>query len=222
MDHPPEKKSAALLTREYIDRHPSIRDCLSKDIVNFSSLARLIMAELGLQNEEAILAAARRYAHELGRSDTEGAILSLLGESRLELKTRIGIITAKNDWHVLSHLEGPVWKTLTEKSTLQVIQGTNAITVITDDKHLDEVAAAVGKEYILKVRRDLAELCVKSPKRIEEVPGVVAYLSGMLAEHGINMLETVSCYTDTIFLVEKQDRMRAFEALSRRVEPMQT
>lgn len=221
MIEPPGKKSAALLTREYIDHHPSLRDCLSKDIVNFSSLARLIMKELGLQNEEAILAAARRYAHELGKSDTEGAILSLLAESHLELKTRIGIITAKNDWHVLSHLEGPIWKTLQEKSTLQVIQGTNAITVITDDKHLDEVAAAVGKEYILKTRRDLVELSVKSPKRIEEVPGVVAYLSGMLAEQGINVLETVSCYTDTIFLLEKDDRLRAFEALSKRVEPLQ-
>ena len=33
----PEKKSTAELTREYIDTHPSIRDCISKDLINYSS-----------------------------------------------------------------------------------------------------------------------------------------------------------------------------------------
>jgi len=64
-----EKPSVAETTRKYIDRHPSIRDCISKDLVNFSSLSRLIMKEMGVTHEEAVLAASRRYAAKLSRTD---------------------------------------------------------------------------------------------------------------------------------------------------------
>lgn len=60
MEEPKEKLSAAELTRKYIDRHPSIKDCITKDLVNYSSLSRLIMKETGVKNEEAVLAALSR------------------------------------------------------------------------------------------------------------------------------------------------------------------
>src|SRR4030067_519080 len=97
MEAPREKLSAAELTRKYIDRHPSIRDCISKDLINYSSLARLIMKDLGIKNEEAVLAASRRYAMKLSKTDSEGAIIDLFEKSRLELKTRICIVVAKNE-----------------------------------------------------------------------------------------------------------------------------
>ena len=41
------EKTSAEITRDYIGQHPSIMDCLSYDIVNFSALARKIMEETG-------------------------------------------------------------------------------------------------------------------------------------------------------------------------------
>jgi uncharacterized protein (UPF0147 family) len=40
----------------------------------------------------------------------------------------------------------------------------------------------------------------------------------MLSEQGINLLEAVSCYTDTIFIVERDEMMRAFDILSSCIE----
>ena len=39
------KESLAEKTRVYIDAHPSIKDCVSKGLINYSSLARIIMKE---------------------------------------------------------------------------------------------------------------------------------------------------------------------------------
>jgi ethanolamine utilization cobalamin adenosyltransferase len=39
-----------------------------------------------------------------------------------------------------------------------------------------------------------------------------------MSEQGINMLEAVSCYTDTIFIVTREDMMRAFDVLSSIIE----
>ena len=40
------RESLAERTRIYIDAHPSIKDCVAKGLINYSSLARLIMKDL--------------------------------------------------------------------------------------------------------------------------------------------------------------------------------
>ncbi len=212
------KPSVAETTRKYIDRHPSIRDCISKDLVNFSSLSRLIMKEMGVTHEEAVLAASRRYASKLSKTDFEGDIMSVFEESRLELKTRICIVVAKNEWIVLRNLEEVVKKILSDKSTMQVMESTNAITVISEDKFLPLITRAIGEDHVVSVKQNLAEITVKSPQRIETTTGAFTYLVSMLSEQGINLLEAVSCYTDTIFIVDREDMMRAFDILSACIE----
>jgi len=218
MDETKEKPTVAELSRKYIDRHPSIRDCISKDLINYSSLSRLIMKETGVRHEEAVLAASRRYAAKLSKTDYEGAIMSVFEESRLELKTRICIVVAKNEWIVLRNLEEVVKKILAEKSTMQVLQGTSGITVISEDKYLPSITKAIGDDHIISIKQNLAEITVKSPPRIEETTGAFAYLMSMLSEQGINLLEAVSCFTDTIFIVSREDMMRAFDLLSACIE----
>jgi hypothetical protein len=218
MREQPQKESIAERTRSYIDAHPSVKDCISKDLINYSSLARLIMKDLGLKNEEAVMIACRRYAVKLAKRDHEKDILKILGSSRLEVKTKISIVTAKNDWTVLQRLETVFQKLINEKAIMQVIQGAQAITVIADEKLKNEVVNAVGRENVLKVRQDLVEITVKSPERIVETSGVFAFLASNLAENNVNIVETVSVYTDTIFIVNEADMIYAYSILSKLIE----
>ena len=213
-----QKESIAERTRSYIDAHPSVKDCISKDLINYSSLARQIMKDLGIKNEEAVMIACRRYAVKLAKRDHERDILRILANSRLEVKTKICIVTAKNDWTVLQRLETVFQKLINEKAIMQIIQGAQAITVIADEKLKNEVINAVGRENILKVRQDLVEITVKSPERIVETSGVFAFLASNLAENNVNVVETVSCYTDSIFIVNEADMIYAYSILTRVIE----
>lgn len=213
-----QKESIAERTRAYIDAHPSVKDCISKDLINYSSLARLIMKDLGIKNEEAVMIACRRYAVKLAKSDHERDILRILASSRLEVKTKISIVTAKNDWTVLQRLEAVFQKLINEKAIMQIIQGAQAITVIADEKLKNEVVNAVGRENVLKVRQDLVEITVKSPERIVETSGVFAFLAANLAENNVNVVETVSCFTDSIFIVNEADMIYAYSILTKVIE----
>jgi hypothetical protein len=213
-----QKESIAERTRAYIDAHPSVKDCISKDLINYSSLARLIMKDLVIKNEEAVMIACRRYAVKLAKRDHERDILRILANSRLEVKTKICIVTAKNDWTVLQRLETVFQKLINEKAIMQIIQGAQAITVIADEKLKNEVINAVGRENILKVRQDLVEITVKSPERIVETSGVFAFLASNLAENNVNVVETVSCFTDSIFIVNEADMIYAYSILTKVIE----
>ncbi|GAI74548.1 unnamed protein product [marine sediment metagenome] len=58
----------AQLAARYIEDHPVIRDCLAKDMVNYSKLARKIGSDLNIKNITAITAACRRHAMRLRKS----------------------------------------------------------------------------------------------------------------------------------------------------------
>ena len=61
--------------------------------------------------------------------------------------------------------------------------------------------------------KGLTLITIKSPEDIETTPGVVSYLYSLFGEHGINIVETMSCWTDTIFVVSEDDFPKAMRVL---------
>jgi hypothetical protein len=213
--------TAAEVTRRYIDDHPAVRDCLGYNVVNFTALARKIRGETGLVNQEAIEVACRRYQRHM-RNDRplETRVLDVVKASRLEVRTPVAIVTARNDWDVLGHvLETGRALLADRRHLLQLLQGPGAVTILCEEDLADPVLQAVGRRATLGVHRQLSALTVRSPEVIVETPGVLAFLAGALFRAGINSLEVMSVYTDSTFVVREEDVLRSFQILSELVHP---
>jgi hypothetical protein len=197
--------TTAKLTERYIAEHPSIKDCLKKDLINYSKLSREIAKELSIEKKtsiEAILIACRRYAAKLKQEEIlEKRILDILKKSELDIKNKIvvAIIDKKIYLDNLINIEEKIRKSA---DVFYAIEGTRAFTVITSEKYLKDLKSLFD---IIKVSKDLAMVTVRSPENIEDVPGVVSYLYSIFGEHGVNIVETMSCWTDTIFVVSEDD-----------------
>lgn len=212
-----QRTPVAQVVRDYIDTHPSIKDCLVDGLINLSALSRRIMHERGLTQMEATLVAARRYEATAPRHN-ERLIRQTLAKSRLEVSSKVAIITLRNDWQLYSKLQGFLRRALSEGHVPKVLQGSKAITLITDEATARVVEEEMGKPSLLAVDRGLVEIAVTSPESIREVPGIMSFLYGSLSGNGINIVETMSCYTDTIFIVEPADMMRAFDVLNKAIQ----
>ncbi|HDO19617.1 MAG TPA: hypothetical protein ENG74_02695 [Thermoplasmatales archaeon] len=66
---------------------------------------------------------------------------------------------------------------------------------------------------MIKINKGLALIIIRSPKDIENTPGVLSYIYSLFAENGINIVETMSCWTDTILVVDEKDVARVMEFL---------
>ena len=219
MSKGPTRESLAERTRIYIDSHPSVKDCVSKGLVNYSSLARAIMKDLDLDNQEAVMIACRRYASKMGVStDHEISILNILKDSRLEMRTKTCIVTAKNDWSVLHKMDNLFKDLWNEDSIMQIVQSASAVTIIADKMLKERIIETDGRFNILKIRENLGEITVKSPEKIVETSGVIAYLITNLSDAGINIEETVSCHTDTVFIVGEYDMINAYSVLTKCIQ----
>lgn len=205
----------AKLVRDYITGHPSIQDSLKMRIVNYSALARRICKELNIRQEEAVLAAIRRYPLETLRGYSEDAVRRMLQKSRIETRTKVATVTVVEGVDVLQRLGDVVQELLDENREVRLIQVSQGTVIIVDDDCVSRVTKKLRSEQIIGVTRGLVEVAVTSPETIEKTPGLLAFLSGALASHRINIVEEMSCYTDTVFLFDRKDMTRAIEVLSR-------
>lgn len=213
----PARVPVAHVVREFIDTHPSIQDCLVDGLVNLSALSRRIMHERGLTQMEATLVACRRYEATAPRHN-ERLIRHTLAKSRIEVTSKVAIVTLRNDFQLYAKLQGFLRRALSEGHVPKVLQGSKAITLITDENTARVVEDELGRPNLVGLDRGLVEIAVTSPESIRHVPGIMAFLYGTLSGNGINIVETMSCYTDTIFIVEPKDMMRAFDVLNKAIQ----
>ena len=195
------------LTEQYISEHPSIKDCLKKGMINYSSLTRRLCKDLNLdlkKNFDAILIACRRYHRKIGKKEVlENKIIKILKDSRLGVKNKIVVVLVEKDIYYGHIIE--LHKEIKKKSELfHIIEGSNTITVVTSHEFLG-VVKRLFKNKIIKVTENLAEVTLKSSEDVENTPGVMAYLSTLLAENGVNIIETMSTWTDTLFVIGEKD-----------------
>ena len=62
------------------------------------------------------------------------------------------------------------------------------------------------------------ELPPEGAREGEHTSGVIAYLITNLSDAGINIEETVSCHTDTIFIVSESDMINAYSVLNKCIQ----
>jgi sulfur transfer complex TusBCD TusB component (DsrH family) len=204
--------------REYIGAHPSVSDALKMGIVNYSALARRISKELGIRRIEAVLAACRRYPVDKLRGYSEDAVRRTLSKSRIQTRSKVATITVVEGVDVLQRLGDVVEELLDENRVCRLIQVSQGTVIIVDDDSVSRVTKKLRSEQIIGVTRGLVEIDVTSPETIEKTPGLLAFLAGALASRGINIVEEMSAYTDTIFLLERKDMTRAMEVLAQNLQ----
>jgi hypothetical protein len=188
-------RSVAQMVRETIQARPSLLDALNMRIVNYSALARLLQKELGEGSLEAVKAAIIRVAEEISndRSLREEAVRSILKESKVTLQDKIGVVISP------IRLEIPhiVAAQLTDQFVYVVDQ-----TIITDP--LPE---------LVQFQKNLVALILLSPALVETTPGFVAFVTQLLASRNINIVEFISCSTNTIIILEGTQALQAFSLL---------
>jgi hypothetical protein len=195
------------LTEKYLSEHPSILDCLKNGIINYSKLSRKIAKDLDIEKKtsiEAILIACRRYEEKIkDKKILENKILNILKKSELEIKNKIivCIVDKRKYLDKIINLEKKVQK---NADTFYAVEGSKVFTIITSEKYVEDLKNLFSSS-IIKISKNLAMITIKSPKELENTPGVNAYVYSRFREHEINIVEQMSCWTDTIVVIDEKD-----------------
>ncbi len=184
----------------YVKGRPSLREGLKYGIINHSALARIIIEELGLpeENFDAVKVALIRTSRKLAEKEIGGEekILDVLRGSSISIQTKVAAVVSR--------------KELDLKAITHAKSG-NYITYIIEESELKKVRKERGIKLLTE---KLNLVTIRSREEIEDTPGVIAFILNALAHEGINVVEFISCYTDTILAIKERDTSRTYELLS--------
>jgi hypothetical protein len=185
----------------YVKRRPYIKELLRSGVVNYSALARKLSLEIfgREKNLAAVKASLIRIARRLSENEEslEEKVLNVLKDSSITITTKVAVVISSSP--------------LEKLKPLSFVKSRNYITYIVPELALNEIKKSSG---IIKIERVLNLITIHSTDEIEKVPGVIAMILNALASDGINVVEFISCYTDTLLVVKEADTTRAFEILS--------
>ncbi len=198
--------------RDYIDERPPLRSALALGIVNLSALARYVQAETGLEQEEAVVMAIRRYEPGASSVDATRRIEQLLRRCHLEIHTGFAQLAVRPDWRLLARVASTIDALDLAHHPVYLLHGRETLTVLTDER----VAAALGKALgseVVDSRDGFVGIILHSGDDLQQVPGFLAHIVGALAARSINLVELVSCNRDTLLMVEDSQLAEAAEVL---------
>ena len=181
--------------RDHLRNKPYLLEALEKGIVNLSELSRQIQEELKTDNTSAVKAALRRFSEELQKhkQKREEKVLQVLKRSGIAVYDRKSVMITS--------------KEISTKNGMKV-DLLDKFVYLMDRGDMPERISTLVKHD------NCTMIVVHSPEELEATPGVVAFLTTLLAEQNVNIIEFISCWTETIIVVEKKDSLKAYEVLS--------
>ncbi len=201
--------------RRVLERYPYLEEYLAMGVINYRALARELRKNMKSDvNLQSIVSAIRRAGLSRRKVGSE-KLLKILAGSDVSLKYDLAAATMviKQD---SQRQIAEVHRALRGKRHM-LLQGMRTLTVVAGEDDVKEfIGGMEGRE--VELRESLASVVVRSPQEIESTPGVIAHIAVLLALEGINVVEMMSSSTETSFILEERDALRALEVIRREIK----
>ena len=214
-------KSLGKITEELINKSPFLREAMSENLINISSLARKLRPEIEKiaekeVNEGAIVMAIKRmppgFYHQLDLK-----IKNIMGEiGDILVRSNLASFTFENsDTFKEKQIELVNSLNRENDSFFAITRGITETTIIVNSGHTNTIKDLFKKEKITNESQNLASVTVKLPSINIKLHGVYYYILKHLAWDGINITEIISTSNEFTTEVSQIDIDRAFSILMR-------
>jgi len=209
-------RSISDIVNEIVKNQPLFEECLSKKIVNFSGLARILKPEIERQlyksvKEGAIVMALKRLEKKLEK-EKEGRkkFLKILD---LTLKSNLVILTYANSPTLLE--KARIFQIeLKEKEEVFILSnGIRETSFTTSSEITAKVKKYFKNEKLIFEKTNLSAITIRLPKEMVFIPGSYYQILKILAWENINLIDIFSTTSELTLIVEDKDVSRAFSNL---------
>jgi len=200
---------------EYLINHdPAIRRDLGRNIINQRALARYLKGKVEEGSSlDAIISAIRRYS---GEEKVSKATEELVKKCKMSMKNGVVDISIANVPKVHGSLgKLPPRVDFSKGEILRLIAAVQRVKIIADAKNMEDILDVFPEEEVLNVREELSEIILSFPEKVEETPGVISRVTNEFELHGINVVELMSSAPELIVVVDEEDALESYRALSK-------
>jgi hypothetical protein len=202
---------------EIIRQTPFLEVGIANGVINLSALARELRPriEKRLYKSTTIPALVMALKRIQPKIDRKNAVYEELQKLK-NLTVRSGLIeyAFRNSVELI-----PIYKTLMDALNderelfVNLSQGVSETTIIASQALQKKIEQLIPKSLFIGKILNLAAITLRLREEHIYVPGIHYALSKALAWENINIIETISSYSEVTFVVEKKDLERAFACI---------
>jgi hypothetical protein len=207
-----EESPISKQVREELESDIYVNKAIRLGIANCSAIAKNLSQKVG-GSEDALKMAVLRYSRDVCKRYEEESIdvAGVLGQTKITLISNVCVLVFERSPATHAAADGLGG----DDEIFSILASQKVVLVMTSDENEKYVVDKLGRENIIQKTPSLCMLRLTSPSRIENVPGVIAHVLDQLSQHGINIVDLYSCYTDTNIVIERNDALKAFELLEK-------
>ncbi len=210
--------SVARAVKDEVGSDLSIQDAIARDYLNLSALARMLVPKVAARtgkkakdvNEVGIATALKRLQGTY--SVASPRVSRVIARSAVSVRTHVSSLSVEKTKRTVQTVSTLL--STYPNDFIQVSESLSSITLIFDQRLLSRVKRSLAGAELLEEGEERAAITVHSPEEISTTPGCISTFYNQLSRRKVNVEDTVSCYTDTIMVVDMKDASRAFEALT--------
>ncbi len=202
--------------REIITRNRSIYDCVKMDLINYTALAVKIQKDVEAQvggpvNLNTIVVAIKRYADSFEEKD-EVQNEPVLKNARLSLTDGIADVRFSTNDFEIGDAADLMNRFMQIDPDYEFFRLTDSFRVLTED--VDDVRKLLASFPNQKnfFQTGLAKISIHIPDT-QNRPDVVSYVSEILHDSGIELVNAYFGQEDIIIVLHEKDAARAYQIL---------
>jgi len=206
------------LAKKIVSGNSFLIEAMGKQLISYGNLAEQLRPEIERElgkkvKDSAIVMALRRYEEELRGYDKAISRFKFKGE--IMMRTNIMDFNIEKSISLLNKIKNIYGLVdFGRGDTLNIILGSNEISIVANEKYKENLANFLKGEKILNKEFDLVALTIIfGDKRFIATPGVIFSAIRKIAWEQINIFEIVSTMTELTFILSKKDSMKAYNAL---------
>ncbi len=202
---------------KFIDTDISIKKGISRKIVNVRSLAKYILTTQKLSSSvDAVISAIRRYNYDIKKTDEKNSIHEVLRQAKVAVRTKMSSLLLKRTDVVKTKLGRPdKLMDFQGHDIIRVLEGSNALTIVIDQKNLEKIKFQFPKEVILEENKKVGMVEINYPRILKKTPGVFSIIYNELAENDISIIDALISSNEHILIIEEDKLLKAFELIQK-------
>ena len=200
-----------------IERSRYLTEAMSKDLINYSSLARYIKPEVEKMlmksvSEASLIMAIKRISEEIKPKFTALKIFTATPE--MIVRSNLVEFTLKNEQSLRKKYKDLAqFYSDEQKYFFTLTEGVFETTIIVSRDLADNIRSILQTEQILSEVKNLSSITIRLPKENITTPGVYYFFLKSLAWEGINIVEIVSTPNEVSLILDDADINTAFGVL---------
>lgn len=210
------------VVKKKIKDRPFIEEALRLNIINYGGLADILLPEIENELDKkithaSVMMAIRRYSEQITSNELSHNVLDEIEDINVRSNLfEATIYKSADSKKIIQKIQN--FPDSRKGDTLSIITGMHEISIIANERLEKNILESIPKNELKQTIKNISGITINISEDATETAGLFYIITKNLALENISIIEIVSTWTETSFIVKTKDAPKTFSIIKDLIE----